>query len=107
MIPVVQFRTVMNRIEYRRFHWLFLALAVLLGLPFASPLLTAEENFPIGLAQGTMAGEVGTDSAILQSRLTSTSTLVDRRWSGIIGVEGFARFEISTHPDFSDSVQTE
>ena len=100
-------RTVMNRIEHRRFHWLFLALAVLLGLPFASPLLTAEENFPIGLAQGTMAGEVGTDSAILQSRLTSTSTLVDRRWSGIIGVEGFARFEISTHPDFSDPVQTE
>ncbi len=100
-------RTVMNGIENKRFHWLFPALVLLLGLSFASPLLTAEEDFPIGLAQGVMVGEVGTDRAILQSRLTSTSTLVDRRWSGTIGIEGVARFELSTHLAFRDSIQTE
>ena len=100
-------RTVMNRIDDIRFHRLFAALFLLLGLTFVSSFLTAEEDFPIGLAQGVMVGEVRTDSAILQSRLTSTSTLVDRRWSGIIGVEGVARFELSIQPDFRDSIQTE
>ena len=100
-------RTVTNLTEDKRFHWLFAALLLLLGLPFASLLRAAEQDFPIGLAQGVMSGEVGVDGAILQARLTSTSTLVDRRWSGIIGVEGSARFEISTHPDFSGSIQTE
>ena len=100
-------RTVMNRIEDRRFRWLSVALFLICGPPFASPLVTAEQDFPIGLAQGVMTGEVGVDSAILQARLTSTSTLVDRRWSGIIGVEGVARFELSTHPDFGESLQTE
>ena len=59
------------------------------------------------LAQGVMVGEVGVDSAILQSRLTSTETLIDRRWSGILGVEGYARFEISVHPDLKDAVRTD
>ena len=106
-LPNDSYRTMMKRIDDIRFHRLFAALFLLLGLTFVSSFLTAEEDFPIGLAQGVMVGEVGTDSAILQSRLTSTSTLVDRRWSGIIGVEGVARFELSIQPDFRDSIQTE
>ena len=105
--PNDSYRTVMKRIDDIRFHRLFAALFLLLELTFVSSFLTAEEDFPIGLAQGVMVGEVKTDSAILQSRLTSTSTLVDRRWSGIIGVEGVARFELSIQPDFRDSIQTE
>ena len=105
--PSDSYRGAMSRIEHSRVKWLLPVLVFLLGLPFVSPLLAAEEDFPIGLAQGVMSGEVGVDSAILQARLASTSMLVDRRWSGIIGVEGFARFEISTRPDFRNPTQTE
>lgn len=65
------------------------------------------EDFPVGLAQGIMAGEVTQASVIVQSRLTSTEPQVDRRWSGIIGRSGVGRFEVSTTPDFRNSFRTE
>jgi len=52
--------------------------------------------------QGEMAGEVTTNSVILQSRLTTTDGWVDGDLSGMPGV---ARFEISTNVDFGDVVE--
>ena len=57
----------------------------------------------IFLGQGSMVGEVGQASAILQSRLTSTSKLVEE---DVPGVAGVARFEVSTSRDFKESQQT-
>ena len=53
------------------------------------------EPEPLGHRQGEMAGEVTTDSVILQSRLTPR------------GIEGVARFEIAINPDFQDSTMTD
>jgi alkaline phosphatase/alkaline phosphatase D len=54
--------------------------------------------------QGEMAGEVTTDSVILQSRLTSVNRLVD---GDVPGASGVARFEIGTLQDFAGSRTTE
>lgn len=51
-------------------------------------------------ALGEMAGEVGTDSVILQSRLTANAGLVD---GDVPGAEGVARFEIAGRQDFEGS----
>jgi alkaline phosphatase/alkaline phosphatase D len=48
-------------------------------------------------AQGEMAGEVTTSTAILQSRLTATDALRD---GDVPGVRGWARFEVAESPDF-------
>jgi len=64
------------------------------------------ERFPIELAQGVMAGEVTTATAILQSRLTSTAPYVDRQWEGIPGVSGVGRFELSADADFEQPTKT-
>jgi alkaline phosphatase/alkaline phosphatase D len=53
-----------------------------------------------------MCGEVSQTSVILQSRLTSSDKFIDRRWTGIPGSPGVARFELSTRADFSDSLST-
>ena len=50
--------------------------------------------------QGEMAGEVDTDSVILQSRLTAGK--LDQS-GDLPGITGVGRFELSTHQDFSDS----
>ncbi len=62
-------------------------------------------------AQGEMAGEVTTDSVILQSRLTWGDVLIDDQpgWpdGDLPGCPGIACFEISTSEDFQDSFTTE
>jgi len=57
----------------------------------------------IYLGQGIMSGEITANSAILQSRLTATDTLVD---NDLPGIHGFAKFEISSDADFQNSVFT-
>ena len=54
--------------------------------------------------QGEIAGEVTTNSVILQSRLTASERLVE---GDLPGAPGFARFEVSTISDFGSSVVTE
>ena len=54
--------------------------------------------------QGEIAGEVTSTSVILQTRLTTRDGWVD---GDLPGVDGVARFEVSTHPDFADPVTTE
>ena len=81
----------------------------LLAFAFLAAGLCAAQStrFPIDLRQGVMAGEVGVDSVILQSRLTSTNPRQDPRWEGIRGAEGWARFEIADNPEFNASGMTE
>ena len=55
-------------------------------------------------AQGEMAGEVETDSVILQSRLTSSEELAG---GDVPGTSGEARFEIAEHQDFREARLTE
>ena len=58
----------------------------------------AQERDPtIFHALGEMAGEVGMDSVILQSRLTASERLVDGDVPGVVGV---ARFEIADRENF-------
>ena len=64
------------------------------------------DPFPMELGHGLMVGAVDDTSAILQSRLTSTNRLVDRRWSGVLGIDGVARFQVSAGTDFTDSIET-
>ena len=58
----------------------------------------------IGHSQGEMAGEVATDSVILQSRLTALCTPFPCE---LTGTEGWGRFELSTSPAFEDSFLTD
>ena len=62
-----------------------------------------EESTPITNGQGEIAGEVTTESVILQSRLTIGDELVD---GDLPGAEGVARFEVATSTEFADSVTT-
>jgi alkaline phosphatase D len=55
------------------------------------------------LGQGQMAGRVTGNSAILQSRLTAGSELID---GDLPGLPGVARFELSTNEDFSSAQVT-
>ena len=80
-------------------HFTTLVLCTILSGRYA----IAQEEFPIGLAQGILAGEVSDSSVLLQARLTSTDPMVDRHWSGIVGARGAGRFEISENPDFEQS----
>ncbi|MCY4593166.1 MAG: hypothetical protein OXC19_00015, partial [Bryobacterales bacterium] len=70
------------------------------GLLLAVPIFAQAPEFPINLRQGTMAGEVGETSVILQSRLTSSNPRQDPRWEGVRGAEGWARFEIADNEPF-------
>jgi len=58
----------------------------------------------IGHSQGEITGEVTTDSAIFQSRLTA---ICKTRDCELRGTRGVARFEISTDPEFTRSSFTE
>ena len=51
-----------------------------------------------------MSGEITATSAILQSRLTATDTLVN---NDLPGIHGFAKFEISDNAEFKNSIHTE
>ncbi len=57
----------------------------------------------ITTGQGDIAGEVTTDSVILQSRLTTGTALVE---GDLSGAEGVAHFEVATSPDFSDVIRS-
>ena len=83
------------------------AMRILLLLALTLPLLAQEADFPINLRQGIMAGEVTGSTAILQSRLTSTSPYQDPRWEGIRGAGGWAYFEIADNPAFRNPSRTE
>ena len=61
-------------------------------------------EFPITNGQGEIAGEVTTNSVILQSRLTRTGGWVD---GDLPGAPGVARFEISTNQNFAGAISTE
>ncbi len=62
-----------------------------------------EESNPITNGQGEIAGEVTTESVILQSRLTMGDALVD---GDLPGAKGIARFEVATSMEFVDSLTT-
>jgi alkaline phosphatase/alkaline phosphatase D len=64
---------------------------------------------PLTHAQGEMAGEVTTDSVILQSRLTTGGNIehVFPFESDVPGAAGVARFELSTDPEFGQSFSTD
>ncbi|MBN1294790.1 MAG: alkaline phosphatase D family protein, partial [Candidatus Latescibacteria bacterium] len=60
-----------------------------------------QPQFPtIFYAQGEMSGEVTQTSAILQSRFTSSDSLID---GNVPGCHGFGRFELSTTVDSKNS----
>jgi len=85
----------MNHIGVRRKLTLVgaaLLLAVVGVLVFA-PVASAQG---IGFGQGQMAGEVTTESVILQSRLTVNG-------DPLVGTPGVAQFEVSTNPGFTGS----
>ena len=69
------------------------------GAPASPP----AANIAVVNGQGEMAGEVTTDSVILQSRLTATRQLVD---GDMAGAPGVARFEYATSDAFTDAQQT-
>lgn len=58
----------------------------------------------IHLTQGLLAGEPTETSVILQTRLTSSTELID---GDVPGAKGTGRFEISTTPDFKTPVFSE
>lgn len=64
------------------------------------------QDFRVNLRQGLMAGEVSTDSALLQSRLTDSNPRQDPRWEGVRGIGGWARFEYSTDESFRSAETT-
>jgi len=70
----------------------------------ADPAAKGPDAKQIDHLQGEMAGEVATDSVILQSRLTAPRRSSD---GDVEGAAGVARFEISEHEDFSNSTHTE
>ena len=63
------------------------------------PLVKAE----IFIGQGSMVGEVSQASAILQTRLTASEKLVD---GDVLGVAGFARFEIGITRELKEAKRT-
>ena len=66
-------------------------------------LLAAPLQGEIFQGQGNMVGEVTQTSAILQSRLTATSMLVEE---DVPGAAGVARFEVSSSKNFKQAQQT-
>ena len=73
----------------------FACMAICLWAAGCARSVSAQEEFPVGLAQGVLAGEVTDTTALLQARLTSAHQMVDRHWSGILGIKGFGRFEVA------------
>lgn len=62
-----------------------------------------EKGAKIYLGQGILSGEITSQSAILQSRLTASDTLVQ---NDVPGMQGYAKFEISSNEDFENSIFT-
>ena len=80
---------------------------LLVGLSVALLMLAQQPDFPINLRQGVMTGEVTQTTAILQSRLTSSSPYHDPRWEGIRGAGGWAYLETADNSEFSNSRKTD
>ncbi len=78
----------------------------LFPLLFALAASAQQQDFPVNLRQGVMAGEATPTSVILQSRLTSSSPYQDPHWEGIRGADGWAYFEIADNPEFRNAVRT-
>lgn len=74
-----------------------LALLLLLSISFS----TLAQTMYTG--QGIMAGEVTAHSAILQTRLTASDTLINNE---LPGIDGLACFEVDTDSSFSNSFRT-
>jgi len=81
----------------------FACMAICLWAAGCARSVSAQEEFPVGLAQGVLAGEVTDTTALLQARLTSAHQMVDRHWSGILGIKGFGRFEVAENDEFRGS----
>ncbi len=81
----------------------FLSYYLLFNLTLSVSLPEADADLP-DRKQGEMAGEVDTDSVILQSRLTAEN--LDQS-GDLPGSAGVGRFEISTHKGFTDSSHTD
>lgn len=67
------------------------------------PLAAGAGDAPVFHAQGEMAAEVSTSTAILQSRLTATSALRD---DDVPGIHGWAKFQIAESPAFAAPRET-
>ena len=92
-----------NDVDMTRTNAATILLVGLAGLgaacaPAPPPIESAITN-----GQGEMAGEVTTDSVILQSRLTTIDGWVD---GDLRGVPGVARFEVARSADFTSIVET-
>lgn len=79
------------------FHWsaAFLFALLVVGFTNAATLFHA---------QGEMAGEPGSDSVLLQSRLTASNRLNEKR--GVTGAPGVARFIVDRGTDGSATIRT-
>jgi len=88
----------------RRVSLFCAVLVVVSGVSCLNRNVLDSERERISLAHGSMAGEVTANSVILQTRLTSGTTLID---GDMPGAEGIARFEVSTSPDFDPLTATE
>ena len=75
---------------------------VIVFVSFCSITLVAAAS-SVDHGQGEMAGRVTETSAILQSRLTQGTTLID---GDLPGSPGVARFELADNPDFEKSRKT-
>ncbi len=84
----------------RALCWIITAGLLLIGIQECTP---SPEATVLYRGQGTMAGAVTATSAILQSRLTSSDTLVK---GDIPGAEGVACFEVATDSGFLGSKKT-
>ncbi len=80
---------------------------IVLGSLLAAAALAQPTEFPVSLRQGIMAGEVAENSALLQSRLTSSDPLQDPRWEGVRGIRGWAHFEIADNEAFEGAHLTD
>jgi alkaline phosphatase/alkaline phosphatase D len=88
----------------RHLHFVDLTWFCLSSLLLSGFLFPANAGAEIDHIQGEIVGEVTTSSAILQSRLTQSTT---NGKGDVIGVAGFARFEFSESPNFETSATTE
>lgn len=82
----------------------FLEAISLLSVVLLSSCTRSDPGATIFLAQGLMSGEPTSTSIILQSRLTSSDTLIH---GDIPGSAGIGRFEISINTDFENVQKSE
>ena len=86
----------------RAWHVSFAIIVAVATLQFA--MVASANAAEIDHLQGEMVGEVTTNSALLQSRLTASK--IDKH-GDVPGASGVARFEIADNDDFNKASQTE